>query len=536
VFVHGVQVISAIGGNTIEMHEKKYKDPYEFWSYRDVRKEKFPPVKVVPVPQIATEISKQIEILLSHHYLVPLKETPESVIDYFKKSLTIPNPEFQNYIKFGHGFVPKHIKPYIKMYVIDSEYLGLPRSINWGDVQNAFQRVGIAARLRDIRPTYVPIQLSKNDKFEPIFYQKEAIRLINAGNVVLEFFCGKGKTTLTLFAINIIRYRTLILVRTNLLIRQWKAEILKFFNISEKEIGIINGDSKTEGIITLASVQSLIKFSREEKRRLSEAYSHVICDEVHEVPGKQYFELVKIFKCRRITGLTATPIRSDGKSRIIASYIGTITKVDDGGIIPVDFDITDTNFEFQRDGRKWQYNQMLDALIIDEERNDLIVKKIQYYLKKDATIFVFSCRIKHLEILQGLINITMPHIKTGLIVDKTTDGKKVTAAEQDEIQRKVDSQEIKVVFGTTIIKQGFNVQPLSVCMIASPQKSRILVEQIIGRAQRQFKDKERTVLVDFVDRKVKTLLYQFYYKNKKIYRKFRELSYDSRKTLETTKQ
>jgi len=179
---------------------------------------------------------------------------------------------------------------------------------------------------------------------------------------------------------------------------------------------------------------------------------------------------------------------------------------------------------------------MLDALIVDEARNDLITKKIEYYLKKDATIFVFSCRIKHLEILQGIINITMPHIRTGLIVDKTSEGKKITPTEQDDIQRKVDTQEIKVVFGTTIIKQGFNVQPLSVCMIASPQKSRILVEQIIGRAQRQFKGKEKTVLVDFVDRKVKTLLYQFFYKNKKIYRKFRELSYDSREALEIKKQ
>ena len=517
------------------MSEKQYKDPYEFWSFRDVRKEKFPPVKIIQVPQIASEVSKQITIQLTHHYLIPLKETPAVIIDYFKKSLTIENPEFKSCEKYGKGFVPKHIKPYLKMYVIDSEYLGLPRSINWQDVVDVYQKQGIEASLLDKRPIYESINLSKSSDLEPLFYQKEAIQKITESNIVLEFFCGKGKTTLTLFAINLIRYRTLILVRTNLLIKQWKSEIMKIFDIKDQDIGIINGDSKTEGIITIASVQSLIKYSREEKRRLSETYGHVVSDECHESAGKSYSELLKIFKCRKMTGLTATPFRSDGKSRIIASYIGPITKVDDDAIIPIKFDFIDTTFQFEHDERKNQYNKMIEALVEDEARNLLIVNKLEYYLKKESTIFVFSCRIKHLEILQYMINQRMPHIKTGLIVDKTSDGIKISTEEQEQIQKQVDSQEIRVVFGTQIIKQGFNVRPLSVCVLASPQKSRILIEQILGRAQRQFKGKDETVFVDLVDRLIPTLLHQFFYKNRMIYSKFREKTHDSRKAMEVKK-
>jgi hypothetical protein len=85
------------------------KNPFEFWSFRDVRKEKFPLPKIVIVPEDSSNIQKKIKILLSHHYLLPRDQTPKVVLDYFKASLTIENPEFKDYVKFGKGFVPKHV-------------------------------------------------------------------------------------------------------------------------------------------------------------------------------------------------------------------------------------------------------------------------------------------------------------------------------------------------------------------------------------------------------------------------------------------
>lgn len=517
------------------MTTKKFKDPFEFWSFRDVRNEKFSPPKIVEVPLESSNIQKKVTILLSHHYLIPRSETPKVILDYFRDSLIINNPDFIDYQKYGKGFVLKYINPFIRMYVSDSKYLGLPRSIKFEEVKRVFNNQNVEVELKDIRPDFEDIQLNKKQDFTPLYYQKEAIDKIINENIVLRFLCGRGKTSLTLLAINEIQLRTLILVRTRLLIKQWIEEIHKIFDINDNEIGIITSGKKTEGKITVATVQSIINLSREEKQRLSCTYGHVVCDECHEAAASQYFKLLQIFKCRKITGLTATPFRKDGKSRILASYIGTITKVDDSGIIPVKFDFVKTEFDFKHDGRKNEYTQMIDNLIIDEKRNNLILEKIKQYTDLGRVAFVYSSRIKHLEDLQQQLKEKWPELKSGLIVNKTSDGKRLTVKQQEDIRQAANNLEIQVVFGTQIIKQGFNVKPLFACIVATPSKSNILIEQILGRSQREFKDKKEVVYVDFIDEKIKTLLYQFFYKNQKVFKRYREMSHDSRKAMEIKK-
>lgn len=513
------------------MDNQPVKNPFEFWNYRDVRSEKFPVPKIISVPVESSNVQKHITILLSHHYLVPLEQTPKVILDFLRSSLTIENPEFKDYQKYGKGFIPKHIQPFIKMYVADSTYLGLPRSINFQILEQTFKKQNITIEIKDIRPKFETIDLVRKD-FEPIFYQKEAIDQIVNSNVILKLFCGRGKTALTLLAIDQIRLPTLILVRTNLLIKQWVEEIHNVFDISDRDIGVINADQKTEGKITVATVQSLLTYSREDKKRIAQKFGHIVCDEAHEAAAQQYFKLLKIFECQKITGLTATPMRPDGKSKIIASYIGKIIKVDDSGIIPIKFRIVKTEFEYKHDGRKNEYVKMIDALVSDEARNNKVLNQIEEFAKLGKVIFVYSARIKHLETLQEALRQRCPDIKTGMIVNQNSSGKKITIEEQEAVRQSANQEETKVIFGTQIIKQGFNVRPLSVVIVATPAKSTILIEQLMGREQREYKDKDEVIYVDFIDEKIKTLLYQFFYKNKNIYKAFKEKSYDSRKAME----
>jgi superfamily II DNA or RNA helicase len=275
---------------------------------------------------------------------------------------------------------------------------------------------------------------------------------------------------------------------------------------------------------------------RERRREIGETYNHIILDEVHEFASKQFSQLLQIFKCRKITGLSATPRRTDERSRILACYVGRVVKVDDAGIIPIKFDLVKTRFYFKWDQRKKDYNKLLEVLIADEERNKLIVSKIDEYLEKGKTIFVYSRRVKHLEILKEMVDANNPTIKTGLIVDKTSYGKTISTKEQNIIRKECEEGKVKVIFGGDIIKRGFNVRPLSVGIMATPGKSPILIEQFMGREQREYPKKSEVVFVDFIDERIKTLLYQFFYKNRRIYKQYREMSFERKKDINFKKK
>jgi len=334
------------------------KNQFEFWNFRDVRKIKFPVLKTIEVVETSSKISNSIEILISHGYLIPLENTPIEILQFFKSDLTISNPEFEDCVKYGKGFVPKHIQQYLYLYLIDSKYIALPRSIKKEILEEQFRKKGIQVFYKDIRPNFEKLIYILKPSTEPWYYQYDAIdKIVNSQNSILKFNCGKGKTILTLIAVYKIQLRTLILLRNNLLLQQWKSEILEMFIIDEKDIGIFNGDSKTHGKITLATVQSLANLSRDEKRKISEMYGYIIADECHEGGGNQYLKLLQMFKCKKISGLTATPIRSDGKSKIIVCYIGKIIKIDDGELFLLNLISLKQNFRLNMTIEKMNIQQ-----------------------------------------------------------------------------------------------------------------------------------------------------------------------------------
>ena len=173
---------------------------------------------------------------------------------------------------------------------------------------------------------------------------------------------------------------------------------------------------------------------------------------------------------------------------------------------------------------------MMQKLIDDEDRNNLIVDKILEY-SNVGLIFVYSCRIAHLATLQQKVKERNSQLKTAIISYKTPDGKKMKTREQELIRNQVQKEEIDVVFGTQIIKQGFNAKPLKICIISVPQKSSILIPQIIGRTQREYKDKEEVIVVDFIDELIQQLLYQYFYKHKNFYKPIKEQSAEKKLEL-----
>lgn len=93
---------------------------------------------------------------------------------------------------------------------------------------------------------------------------------------------------------------------------------------------------------------------------LTDKFGQLIVDEAHKTPSTTFSECAKAFDCKYMLGLTATPFRNDGLSRLIFWSLGEkVHEVDNdslreqGSILKPEIIFRETDFEytFQDDGQ-----------------------------------------------------------------------------------------------------------------------------------------------------------------------------------------
>lgn len=495
------------------------KKPFEFWHYKDVRKKKLQKPAPPAITPSNVPVGTVVKGLISHHTLLPLSGLPQTLVNRLRADLTLQNPDFIKAMKYGKGLVSYAIPEYVRFYAMDTQWLGIPRSAKMSYLHKRFKEAGLELQLEDTRPEFEQVTFKARNEIKPLFYQHEAINQILGGNVVIKLRCGRGKTMLALMAVEKIRMRTLILVRTNILLGQWVDSIKQVFDVTDDQIGIINGDTKREGLITVATEQSLVALPRKEKRRIGETYGHVILDEAHETGAAQYRDFMTFFKARKVTGLTATPEREDGMTPVLKLYIGPIVEIDDLGELTTEIRLRRTNFAYAFTSKKDKYHELLDALIHNTARNARIVDDVVDLVMQGEQVVVYSSRIEHMEILQEMFKQRMPEVTTDILASEHH-GQTLKVSDQESVRNRLRSKEIMVLFGGKIIEQGFDCPPLSAVVLATPTKSRRLIEQVLGRAQREYPGKARAILLDYVDEATQVLKFQFFSKNRRVYKRY----------------
>lgn len=155
--------------------------------------------------------------------------------------------------------------------------------------------------------------------------QRDALHaVLSARGGILQLGCGKGKTVIALEAISRLEVPALVVVDNTQLLHQWKEEILRHLDVTEDDIGLIQGDVfDWKKPIVLATYQTLALRAAafpEEARRW---FGVTVWDEAHHVAAPTFARSVDLFYGRRY-GLTATPERSDGLQVIYAFHIGPV--------------------------------------------------------------------------------------------------------------------------------------------------------------------------------------------------------------------
>ena len=319
---------------------------------------------------------------------------------------------------------------------------------------------------------------------------------------VLQAPTGSGKTIMALSAIAERKQPALIICHTRELMTQWIDRIETFLGIPKTEIGVIGGGKMRIGNrITIALIQSLCKYAAD----VYEYIGFLIVDECHRTPSKTFTDCVSKFDSKYMLGLSATPWRRDGLTRLIYFYLGDeVHKVDGQGLVDAgdicraEVVTVQTDYQTRLDPTK-EYSRMLSELCEDEPRNNLVALHAAGEANGNGgIILVLSDRKSHVNVLQSILSDmdVVSHVLTG----DTSNG------DRKALSDKIKAGDVRILIATgQLIGEGYDLPQISSVLLSTPVKFSGRVIQYIGRALRPSPGKDQARIIDFMDSRVGVL-------------------------------
>ncbi len=435
---------------------------------------------------------KSVTVTIRHD--LALDDCPEGLARKIRASLTIPNPKHQDAVKFGRS--AWGIQPSIELFSMDTTgRLRLPRGFGLSLARLANEEETELV-FNDKRRVCDAVTYDFKGTLRP--YQQEAVSAVTRRmQGVLQAGTGAGKTVMALAIIAERKQPALILVHTKELLGQWAERIEQFLGI---KAGTVGGGKIDIQNITVATVQT----AKKQRETLLPRFGFLIVDECHRTPSNTFTKVASAFEGKYLLGLSATPYRRDGLTRLIYLTLGDQVHTVDpnhlrscGAILAPEIVEIETDFYFYGDAAR-DYQKALTALTQDEERNELITRKVHHVVcDGPGTILLVSDRVAHLKAILGQLE-ALGH-GARLLTGKTK------AAEREKIVKDLAAGKVQILASTTaLIGEGFDCPGLSTLFLCTPIKSRGRLIQVIGRVLRP-KDGKKPRIFDFQDTRVGVL-------------------------------
>ena len=355
----------------------------------------------------------------------------------------------------------------------------------------------------DRRPDPIKISTRFNGKLRDETHQNAAMAAaLKAGHGVLSLPCGFGKTTVALAIACKLGYKTMIVVHKEFLANQWKERIQQI--CPGASIGIVQQNKKeTECDFIIAMLQSLSL--KEYSFNDFDTIGTLIVDEAHHICAKVFSQSLFKLCPKHIFGLSATPTRKDGLTKVLHWFMGPTFFVierenqDQVEVFPIEF----TCHRFSdpppctRQG-KLSLATMITELTENRERNTVITKLIKDLSKTTRQILVLTDRRHHCEVLHQCF--------------KTTSGLYMGGMKEEDLNQ---SSKKKIIFATfSQAHEGLDIPTLDTVILTTPKSD---IVQSIGRIMRETHGKKNNPhIYDIFDQW--SICHAMYTKRLKVYR------------------
>lgn len=317
-----------------------------------------------------------------------------------------------------------------------------------------------------------------------------------AGNrsILCQLPTGGGKTIVFSAIVNRANkngLKCLILAHREELIKQAadKIEI-----ITDEPVGIIKAGYSTnyDRDIQVASVQSLA-------RRLNHCpeFDLIVVDEAHHSTARSYRTILNRYPTARILGVTATPIRLDGKGfrGIFDELICGVTVpqlIESGSLSNYQYFATERSMSVEGVGKRqgdFNAEEVAKANPVAGLAGDVVKSYIDYLQGKQAVIFCIN--VEHSIAIAE-------HFKAAGIIAHHLDGTTDSLDRLDVMNRFRDRQ-IQVLTNCALFDEGLDIPSLDGVILARPTQSLSRFLQMVGRALRPCEGKDKAIIIDLAE-------------------------------------
>ncbi len=330
---------------------------------------------------------------------------------------------------------------------------------------------------KTLRPEQIPI-------VESVF---KYLTTNNGG--IIKTSLGAGKTVIAIKLATMIGLKTLIIVPTEHLVRQWTEELKVFSNLKDSDIGIIRQkqcDIKDKTVV-IALIHSLARHANDNYYKLSETeFGCVIYEEIHTLGAETFSRTAPMFWSKYRIGLSGTPRRKDGMENVFFYHIGKVaTAYMHMPIKPNVIIATYNQQDTHHNGCVWQgklnLGRYFNRVGMSDTRNKKLAKVINKLYLSDRNILAMGDRLAQLETIKSILKTEykLPEQHIGKFTNKV---------------KQLDRRILLATYGSAGL--GANIPRLDTLIFLTPRTD---VEQAIGRILRKKMYEKHPVVIDVVD-------------------------------------
>lgn len=305
--------------------------------------------------------------------------------------------------------------------------------------------------------------------------------LASEANGLLCVPCGYGKTFMALWLAFKLKKRFLVVVHKEFLMSQWRKELESL--VPGIKIGIVQGDlCQIDDSYDCAIVMIQTLCARPYSAKTFVDFGFSIFDECHHL-GAEHFSksLIKI-QTLHMLGLSATPDRSDGLTKVFIWFLGPIayriTHRDPDVTVKVlvyRYTVDDKSFSeppLDKNGEIVRA-RLLNQIAGYKPRTEFLASKIANFAKEGRKILILSDRRSHLKDFEQCLK----------KLDCADIGYYVGSMKQEALDI---SEKNQIILGTfAMASEAMNIPALNTILLATPKSN---VEQSVGRILREKKE------------------------------------------------